>query len=536
MDNVGKSKSGTLRTRFNRSRGAAELAADIAFALLTLLVLFAVFMTWQTWLIARTQSTVQDLARDKTEALARVTAAVAAQRQQVARALSNPGLRTALDGGDPAARERATQLLRALLPDARNAAFYSAALDEVLKGNLQQIGYARASQLLRAQGDGAATPVEVRGRAPQIASYAQPIADSHGTILAYVAVDMPFAPIRASFDAIGVGNGRLALRQGDGSDDLLLAERGQSNLSTDEDPGVPVSHSRLRIAAAGPGYWLPITRSLTVAALLAGLSLVAAIILFFVRARIRSRATDAAAEEPSLSQVTEAAARQSVAATPAAVSAAESPAPRGAGTAPAGAVERGIFRAYDIRGVVGQSLTDDTARAIGRAIGSVMRDKDLSEIVVGRDGRLSGPQMAGALIEGLRGAGIDVVDIGQAPTPVTYFASFHLNTGSCVSVTGSHNPPDYNGFKIVVGGDTLAEDAIQDLYARIAEGRLAEGRGSLRKLDVMEDYVQRIASDIQTGRALKVVVDCGNGIAGNVVPQVIQAIGCEAIPLYCDVD
>jgi phosphomannomutase/phosphoglucomutase len=201
-----------------------------------------------------------------------------------------------------------------------------------------------------------------------------------------------------------------------------------------------------------------------------------------------------------------------------------------------GAVERGIFRAYDIRGVVGQSLSEDTARAIGRAIGSAMREKNLSEIVVGRDGRLSGPRMAGALTEGLRAAGVDVIDIGLAPTPVVYFASFHLNTGSCVAVTGSHNPPDYNGFKIVVGGETLAEDAIQDLYARIVEGRLAEGHGTLRQLEVGEDYVQRIASDIQTGHSLKIVIDCGNGIAGAIAPQVIDAIGCEAVPLYCDVD
>jgi phosphomannomutase/phosphoglucomutase len=216
--------------------------------------------------------------------------------------------------------------------------------------------------------------------------------------------------------------------------------------------------------------------------------------------------------------------------------AAEAPAAQPAAQPAAANVERSIFRAYDIRGVVGKTLTPDTARLIGQAIGSVMRDKSLSEIVVGRDGRLSGPQMSGALIEGLRAAGIDVIDIGPAATPLVYFASFHLNTGSCVAVTGSHNPPDYNGFKIVVGGDTLAEDGIQELYTRIAEGRLATGQGTLRQMDVASDYVQRIASDIQAGRSLKVVVDCGNGIPGAVAPEVVQAIGCEVIPLYCEVD
>jgi phosphomannomutase/phosphoglucomutase len=198
--------------------------------------------------------------------------------------------------------------------------------------------------------------------------------------------------------------------------------------------------------------------------------------------------------------------------------------------------DRGIFRAYDIRGVVGQTLTEGVAHQLGRAIGSAVRDKELSEIVVGRDGRLSGPELSGALIDGLRAAGVDVIDIGAVPTPVSYFAAYQLNTGSCVSVTGSHNPPDYNGFKIVIGGETLAEDAIQDLYQRIVDGRLAEGHGSLRQYEVLPEYIERIASDIQTGRALKVVVDCGNGIAGDTAPGVVQAIGCEPIPLYCDVD
>ncbi|HEX7111685.1 MAG TPA: phosphomannomutase/phosphoglucomutase, partial [Mizugakiibacter sp.] len=129
-----------------------------------------------------------------------------------------------------------------------------------------------------------------------------------------------------------------------------------------------------------------------------------------------------------------------------------------------------------------------------------------------------------------------VIDVGAVPTPVVYFAAYALNVGSGVAVTGSHNPPDYNGFKIVLGGETLAEDAIQALYARIAEHRLRDGQGSARTLNVTHDYIDRIASDIQTERRLKVVVDCGNGIPGAIAPQVLQGIGCEVIPLYCEVD
>ncbi|MDE1898997.1 MAG: phosphomannomutase/phosphoglucomutase, partial [Xanthomonadaceae bacterium] len=133
--------------------------------------------------------------------------------------------------------------------------------------------------------------------------------------------------------------------------------------------------------------------------------------------------------------------------------------------------------------------------------------------------------------------GCHVIDLGAVPTPVVYFAAYLLNTGCGVTVTGSHNPPEYNGFKIVVGGETLSEDAIQDLYARISEGRLkhADG-GSLRQQDVGHDYLERISGDVQLERPLKVVVDCGNGIAGAFAPQLLQAIGAEVIPLYCDVD
>jgi phosphomannomutase/phosphoglucomutase len=206
--------------------------------------------------------------------------------------------------------------------------------------------------------------------------------------------------------------------------------------------------------------------------------------------------------------------------------------------APGIALDRSIFRAYDIRGVVGQHLDANIARLIGQAIGSVMQERNQRGIVVGRDGRLSSPSMAGALIEGLRKAGREVIDIGEVPTPLAYFGSFHLRTGCCVSVTGSHNPPDYNGFKVVVDGETLAGDAIQNLYARIAENRLhrADNLGLLSSRDIKRDYIQRIADDIQIERKVKVVVDCGSGVAGVIAPDLLAAIGADVEPLYCDVD
>jgi phosphomannomutase / phosphoglucomutase len=195
-----------------------------------------------------------------------------------------------------------------------------------------------------------------------------------------------------------------------------------------------------------------------------------------------------------------------------------------------------IFKAYDIRGIVGQSLTVDAVRTIGHALGSEARERNLTTIAIGRDGRLSGPELAAALAEGITRAGIDVVDIGCVPTPVTYFAAFELGTDSCVSVTGSHNPPDYNGLKMVLGGQTLFGELIQDLRRRIEEGRLAEGHGSIRHADVREAYLSRILGDVKLARPMKIVVDCGNGVAGGLAPDLFRRMGAQVIDLYCQVD
>ncbi|MFN4325427.1 MAG: phosphomannomutase/phosphoglucomutase [Azonexus sp.] len=195
-----------------------------------------------------------------------------------------------------------------------------------------------------------------------------------------------------------------------------------------------------------------------------------------------------------------------------------------------------IFKAYDIRGIVHQSLTAEVVRQIGQALGSLAVEQGQQAIAVGRDGRLSGPELAGALIDGICAAGCDAIDVGCVPTPVTYFAAYELGCHSCVSVTGSHNPPDYNGLKMVIGGTTLALDAIQDLKQRIEAGNLKHGQGSRRSADVKAAYVARIVSDVKLARPMKIVMDCGNGVAGAVAPELFKRLGCEIVPLYCDVD
>jgi len=190
-----------------------------------------------------------------------------------------------------------------------------------------------------------------------------------------------------------------------------------------------------------------------------------------------------------------------------------------------------IFRAYDIRGIAGSTLTPEIVRAIGRALGAMA-----PRYAIGRDGRHSGPALAGALAQGMNEAGADVIDIGMAPTPVTYFAAHRLGTGSCVSVTGSHNPPGYNGLKMVVGGHTLSGEEIQAVRRRAEAAPAARAPGERSVASVLEAYVRRIVGDATLARPMRIAIDCGNGVAGMIAPQLFRALGCEVEALYCEVD
>ncbi|MDQ0037790.1 phosphomannomutase [Variovorax boronicumulans] len=195
-----------------------------------------------------------------------------------------------------------------------------------------------------------------------------------------------------------------------------------------------------------------------------------------------------------------------------------------------------IFKAYDIRGVVPVTLDAEVAEALGRAFGSAARAAGEKTVAVGRDGRLSGPALAEALIKGLVATGVEVIDVGAVTTPMLYFAAHTLCT-SGIQVTGSHNPKDYNGFKMVLAGRAIYGDEIQGLRKTMEDGtaKLAPG-GSVRKVDVTDAYVKRIAGDIKLARPMKIVVDSGNGIAGATAPAIFRAIGCEVVELFSEVD
>ena len=195
-----------------------------------------------------------------------------------------------------------------------------------------------------------------------------------------------------------------------------------------------------------------------------------------------------------------------------------------------------IFKAYDIRGIVGKTFTAEIVEAIGHAIGSEAVARKQHSIVIGRDGRLSGPEMAQALARGIQKSGINVIDVGMVATPMTYFAAYELKTHSAVMVTGSHNPPDYNGLKMVLGGETLAGEMIQALRERLETNDLAHGAGSFQQQDIANAYIERIVSDVKLTRPMKIAIDAGNGVAGAYAPALFKKLGCEVTELFCEVD
>ena len=194
-----------------------------------------------------------------------------------------------------------------------------------------------------------------------------------------------------------------------------------------------------------------------------------------------------------------------------------------------------IFRAYDIRGVVEIALTPDVVEVIGQALGSLY--PQCKTVVVGRDGRLSSKTLSARLSQGLITSGVNVIDIGEVPTPILYYATHKFNTGSGVMVTGSHNPPEYNGLKMVMDSKTLHGDDIQSIYQCLEENMLVKNApGKIQHEDLMDDYIERITSDVKLSKPLRIGIDCGNGVAGPAALKLFKKLGCEVIDLYCEID
>ncbi|MGH8054899.1 MAG: phosphomannomutase/phosphoglucomutase [Stenotrophomonas sp.] len=500
--------------------------------LAVLLLLLAAWFGWSTvnqWLQSGAGVALEQ-ARD--QAVADVQGAVNAQTAQFAKQLALAPVTAALANGDAAAtvlavRDKWTGVEDAQVLDATLAPAYA---------DPAAFGYSRLALLELALAEGKPVARVVRDNGGPRLGLAAPVQLQGKAAVVYIR--QPMTRLTTVFDSIdSPSRAFLGLRQGG----FTIVQKGNSELGSGADAlARPVGETGLRVVAELPDVAEgPLGLGVISGTLVTVLLVATALLLLFGRKRL-SKLTVLRKKEDG-EQDSGLTLQESLQQEPLPLAASTRAADGGDAPRPepgAEAVVPGIFRAYDIRGVVGTQLTANVATLIGHAIGSEMQSQGLRDVVVGRDGRLSGPELVEGLIEGLRRAGCDVIDIGLAPTPVVYFASYHLRAGSCVAVTGSHNPPDYNGFKIVIGGETLSGDAITDLYRRIQEGRLhhAESAGSLQQREVIADYVQRIADDVQLDRPLKVVADAGNGVGGAVAQQLLEAIGADVIPLYCDVD
>jgi len=199
-------------------------------------------------------------------------------------------------------------------------------------------------------------------------------------------------------------------------------------------------------------------------------------------------------------------------------------------------IEQSIFRAYDIRGVVGETLTEETVYLIGKGLASLVLEKGGNQVVIARDGRISGPVLLKALSDGILSTGCNVIDLGMVPTPLLYFATHTLEQHSGVMLTGSHNPSNYNGLKMVVQGSTIKAEEIQQLYQRIVNKAFAEGQGVRHEVNITPAYIEHIKQTTQLERPLKIVIDGGNGVTGKIAPQLFRLLGCEVEELFCEID
>ncbi len=522
--------------KIERPQLSAEQGRFLRLLLAGACVLLAAWFAWSGWQQHRDASRRTGIEQARDQAITSLAAMLKTEYGRMETQLAKPDVRNAVADGDLvnagvrlAEGWKGAEGARVFAPSLESAYAVLTAKDA------QGGGYGRLAALEAAiaQNKPVAWIVGDAGKAH--IELAAPV-HRDDALVAVAAVRLPMARINQTFEQAGVpGDTYLALRQGSHS----VIERGETALNNGaESLARKIPGSEWRVAAAVPDAAGGPFGLEAIGCFIAALALLLLAGLASVAHKFQLRRKPADSEEPGSEQTLAEATLNPVApvepAAPAVV-AVDSEAKPEVGQV---AIDSGIFRAYDIRGIVGQTLDAGVAELIGHAVGSLMHEQGHEDIVVGRDGRLSGPELTEGLVKGLRRAGRNVIDIGLAPTPLTYFGAYHLRAGSCISVTGSHNPPDYNGFKIVVGGETLSGDAITDLYARIAEDRLhdAPTPGRLEQRDINDDYVERVASDVQIERPLKIVVDAGNGVAGELGPRVLEAIGAEVTPLYCEID
>jgi len=544
-----------------KKRGAPldirRVLAPIGLAMLIAGTALFGFQTWQAWRSDGIASRAEQVAGQARQSLAGF---ISERQRALGEALLHPEVARYFASGDRGDSTRALAGIRERMPEVEDARFIGGNVLDAIGEDMAGFGYANAEMLLSAARLGAPAPAQVHGSAGKRELVLVNPVTLNGNIAGFVLAKLPYAPLQQTFIALPRGGVELSLLQGETGLGSPLEGIQGSGLTVTAVPGamLRIGHrAPFPIILMGPESFA--NNLVTALVCLLGAALV---VLWRQRPDLIELLLHPRVRGPSSEQtVNQMLGKQSAVLTPAVAApptdgpASEAktptaatrpaeerppPAPKKtageAGSRASGAVDRRIFRAFDIRGVVGKDLTSKVAQLVGQAVGSEVRSKGLQTVLVGRDGRLSGVELSDALIKGLLVAGCDVIDLGAVPTPTLQFAIEELNAGSAVMVTGSHYPAEQNGFKIIIGGEILAEQELQSLYARIAEDRFEQGRGALTQMDLNESYIERISGDIQLEAPLKVVIDCGNGVTGLIAQRLYEAIGCEVVPLYTDVD
>lgn len=488
---------------------------------------------------------------------------------------ADPALPMILLQQDRAILERAEQRLKQRIPSALQVHLLPPDWDRLEEEHERKLSYAALSMLRAVERSEKAAPAEVHQfKTPQQAhiAFSVPIPNGEGGGLAGILhVALPMELLENGVKAGGGMTGVIEVRQLVGSESFTVAST-RPGVAVDNggSGGIPVAGSIWRVAFQ-PGETLAGKRNLfidlgvvsvglllialfvqfTMGRLKKGLEKDQAAILQLVEGMLRGRPVQTLRAKVSehqgtldrlvdMAQQAQIGLQRRVATEKEQKAAAAKPvrkAAPAAASAPAGIKLPGIiFRAYDVRGVVERDLTPQVVYQLGRAIGSEAYAQGQQTVIIARDGRLTSSDLAIELCRGLMASGRDVLDLGVVPTPILYFATHFLGSNSGVMITGSHNPPEYNGLKIVIGGETLSGDSVQGLRLRLERGELLEGEGRRLEQDLVPDYIGRIMEDVQLARPLKVVLDCGNGAAGAVAPALLKALGCEVVELFCEVN
>jgi len=532
-----------------------------------------------------------------TEALAaRLSDRMQNLRNSLEKLASNPSLAQALYNGDSAAIAKQEQALQGLIPNAWYIRLLPAGQSELDTKHEPQMSYASLDILRQAEKSGKVTQIEVHqyGSKNQHIALATPIfsSDNKSDVIGVIHAAFKLDLIHATLNAVSHYGGQVQIRQIVQGKTLTLAQSGGSADSTTVTAaGIPVAGTIWEVAYLEPSTAIDQTNLMIFAGIpTVGLLLIGLVMLLQAKRLKQALKSD----QGTLVKIAEIAFRGGKTITPEAKTAdcenaiqliaqlsthasrkqrttafsgvatsgeenhADQPGPThpadmivdtdaklhesdetAAQIVPSGkgtTLPDSIFLAYDIRGIVGDTLTREMIYELGRAIGSEAYDQGQQTIIMARDGRLSSEGLSTALCQGLQDSGRDVLDIGMVPVPILYFATHFLGSNSGVMLTASHNPADYNGLKIVINGEALSGEAIQQLRQRIETGDLLQGKGGKEEQNIIPDYIKRITEDVQPARTLKVVVDCGNSVPGVAAPQLLKELGCEVIELFCDID